>query len=500
MKWIINIIYIDKLIGGNILKDKIIKELDFFREIGSDYADIRIIDKKVESITTENLNVKSILNSRSLGVGIRVIIDGALGFASSQNLNEIHEVSLKAIEIAKASKKLQKEKIKMSSKEVIVDQYLTSIDIDPFIIPKSEKIELLLKAENSMRNNAKLNTTSGSMDFQKEEKIFADTDGSYITQILYESGAGIQACATNGEDMQMRSYPNSFRGNHSTAGYEYIISLKLVENGERIAKEAENLVNADECPSGYFDIVIDGSQLALQVHESIGHPVELDRVLGYEAAFAGMSFLTVDKLKDNFKYGSEHVTVVADATIPKGLGTFGYDDDGVKAQKTVIIDKGIFKNFISSRDTAMKINQLSNGTNRADGWGNLPIVRMTNINLMPGNYEFEELFESIEYGFYLCTNKSWSIDDKRLNFQFATEIAYEIKNGKLTGKIYKNPIYTGITPEFWASCDGICNHNYWKLYGTPTCGKGQPCQVAHVGHGTAPARFKNIKVGVNDVE
>jgi TldD protein len=186
--------------------------------------------------------------------------------------------------------------------------------------------------------------------------------------------------------------------------------------------------------------------------------------------------------------------------VPRGLGSFGYDDDGVKGQRTVIIDKGIFQNFISSRDTAVKIGQASNGTNRADGWQNIPIVRMTNISLMPGNYEFDELIAGIEDGLYLCTNKSWSIDDKRLNFQFACELAYEIKNGKLTGKIYKNPIYTGITPNFWGSCDGVCSEKYWNLYGTPNCGKGQPGQTAHVGHGAAPARFRNVKVGVKDVK
>jgi TldD protein len=395
---------------------------------------------------------------------------------------------------------IQTEKIRMAEKDVVIDNYVTPIEIDPFKVSKAEKIELLLKAEENMRKGANLSRTVASMDFQKEEKIYADTEGSYITQTLYESGAGIEALAANNDDVQGRSYPNSFRGNHATAGYEYVKSLNLVENAERIGKEAEIIVNAEECPSGRFDIVIDGSQLALQVHESIGHPIELDRVFGSEAAYAGMSFVTVDKLNENFKYGSELVTIVADGTAAKGLGSFGYDDDGVKAQRTVIIDKGIFKNFISSRDTAVKINQKSNGTNRADGWQNMPIVRMTNISLMPGTFELEELFAGIENGLYLCTNKSWSIDDKRVNFQFATEVAYEIKNGKLTGKVYKNPIYTGITPEFWGSCDGVCNEKYWTLYGTPNCGKGQPAQTAHVGHGTAPARFRNVKVGVKDVK
>lgn len=482
------------------MKTAILKTLDMLKEKGVDYADIRMVDRMRENIFTEDLKVQNISNSRSKGVGIRVILDGSLGFASTQDLCKLEATALHALDLANASRMLQTEKIRMAQKDVVVDNYVTPIEVDPFTVSKAEKIQLLLKAEETMRKSANLCKTSASMDFQKEEKIYADTEGSYITQTLYESGAGIVALASSNEDVQGRSFPNSFRGNHATSGYEYVKSLNLVENAERIGKEAESIVNAQECPSGHFDIVIDGSQLALQVHESIGHPVELDRVFGSEAAYAGMSFVNVEKLNENFKYGSEFVTVVADGTSAKGLGSFGYDDDGVKAQRTIIIDKGIFKNFITSRDTAVKINQKSNGTSRADGWQNMPIVRMTNISLMPGTFELDELFEGIENGLYLCTNKSWSIDDKRVNFQFGTELAYEIKKGKLTGKIYKNPIYTGITPEFWGSCDGVCNEKYWTLYGTPNCGKGQPGQTAHVGHGTAPARFRNVKVGVKDVK
>lgn len=482
------------------MKEEILKVLNYLKTQNVDYADIRVVDRTIERISTENLIVEGIVNDRNKGVGIRVINDGSLGFASTQNLNELQQTAEKALLIAKASRTLQKEKIQLAHKEVVVDHYDTKIEIDPFTVSKKDKIDLLLKAEKEMQNAANLKITRGFMQFQKEEKIFADTEGSYITQKLYESGAGIEAVSANDLDMQIRSYPTSFGGNHATAGYEYVLSLNLVENAAKTAKEAEMLLNAEECPSGHFDLIIDSSQLVLQVHESVGHPVELDRIFGSEAAFAGMSFVTTDKRENSFKYGSEYVTIVADGTVEGGLGSFGYDDDGVKAQRTVIIDKGILKNFLTSRDTAVKLGDTSNGTNRADGWQNIPIVRMTNISLMPGDFEFDELLKGIDYGFYLCTNKSWSIDDKRLNFQFATEIAYEIKDGKLTGKIFKNPIYTGITPEFWGSCDGVCNEKYWVLYGVPNCGKGQPGQVAHVGHGTAPARFRNVKVGVKDVK
>lgn len=482
------------------MRGEIERVLNILKDAGVDYADIRVVDRTSEFLKTENLKVETIDYSQNKGAGIRVIWQGSLGFACTQDMNNLEAAALNALEIAKASSMLQKEKITLSPKEAVIDHYSTPIEIDPFKVSKADKLELLFSAERAMKQAAKLSRTNASMNFQKEEKVYADTEGSYITQTLYEAGAGIEAVAQSANDTQIRSFPNSFRGNHGTAGYEYILSMELLENAPRIAREAEALVQAEECPSGFYDIVIDGSQLALQIHESIGHPIELDRIFGSEAAYAGGSFLEPHTYRENFKYGSEHVTVVADATVPRGLGTFGYDDDGVKAHNTTIIDKGILKNYLTSRDTASKIGEVSNGTNRADGWKNIPIVRMTNINLQPGGYEFDDLIAGVENGLYLSTNKSWSIDDKRRNFQFACEIAYEIKDGKLTGKIYKNPIYTGITPVFWGSCDGVCSQKYFKMYGTPNCGKGEPGQVAHVGHGAAPARFRNVKVGVSDVK
>lgn len=481
------------------MKEKLQQVLALLKEHRVDFADIRINDITEEHISTENGKVQSLTTSRTRGYGIRVYLDGSMGFAGSQDFSKMEETASTALEIARASRLAQKAAIKLASKPVVVDHYQTPIQEDPFKISKQEKLELLFAAEAEMRKaEAGLFKTKGYMIFRREEKTLADTDGSYITQELYESGGGIEAVAANQQDLQHRTYPNSFRGNFATAGYEFIREMGLVENAGRIAREAMALLVTEDCPSGVFDLVIDSSQMTLQIHESIGHPIELDRVFGWEAGYAGTSFLSPSII--GFQYGSEHINIVADATCPRGLGTFGYDDDGIKAQNTPIITKGVFNDFISSRDTAALLGQASNGTARADGWGRIPIVRMTNINLLPGDMELDELFAGIEYGFYFCTNKSWSIDDKRLNFQFACEIAYEIKDGKLTGKIYKNPIYTGITPEFWNSCDGVANEKYWKLYGTPNCGKGQPNQVAHVGHGSSPSRFRNVKVGVADVK
>ncbi len=465
---------------------------------GVEYADIRVHDITEESISTENQKVQDLSTSRSHGYGIRVFSDGALGFAASQDFARMQDTAEHALEIARASRPVRKSPVRLADKETVVDHYSTPIEVDPFTVSRGEKLDLLFSAEEQMREHAALFRTEGSMNFRREDKTFADTEGSHITQRLYESGGGISAYAVGEGDMQQRSYPSSFRGNHATAGYEFVRDLQLVENAARTAEEAAALIAATECPSGHFDIVIDSSQLTLQIHESVGHPVELDRVLGYEAGMAGESFLRPDMI--DFHYGSEHVNIVADATVPGGLGTFGYDDEGVEAQKVDIVREGRFKGFLTSRDTAAELHQLSNGTARADGWGRIPIVRMTNINLLPGNSSFSELIGGIEYGLYLHSNKSWSIDDRRLNFQFACEIAYEISDGRLTGRIFKNPIYTGITPEFWRSCDAVGDENQWQMFGTPNCGKGEPMQVAHVGHGSAPSRFRNVKVGVSDVE
>jgi len=258
------------------------------------------------------------------------------------------------------------------------------------------------------------------------------------------------------------------------------------------------LHRADQCPEGIATVVLDSSQLGLQIHESVGHPIELDRVLGMEANYAGTSFLTTDKL-GKLRYGSELVNVVADARPAHGpgLGTFAYDDEGVPAQCTPIITQGQFTGYLSSRETAHAIGaQRSGGTMRAEGWNRLPLIRMTNVSILPGEkpLSFGELLNGTEDGIYMQTNRSWSIDDKRYNFQFGTEIGWEIKGGRL-GRMFKNPSYSGITTEFWNSMDAICSKNEWTLWGTPNCGKGQPSQTMGTGHGAAPARFRNIKVG-----
>jgi len=257
------------------------------------------------------------------------------------------------------------------------------------------------------------------------------------------------------------------------------------------------LLTAPECPGGQKDLIINPNQLFLQIHESVGHPTELDRVMGMEANFAGTSFVTTEKL-NKLQYGSEIVNIVADSTIPGGLATQGYDDDGVAAQRWHLIKNGLFTGYLTNRETAHIIGEeRSKGCNRADGWNRLPIIRMTNISLMPGDWTLDDLIADTDDGILIDCNKSWSIDDKRINFQFATEIAWEIKNGK-KGQILKNPTYQGKTTEFWNSCDAICDDDHFVLWGTANCGKGQPGQTASMSHGCPPARFKNVTVGVTN--
>ncbi|HEY8806045.1 MAG TPA: TldD/PmbA family protein, partial [Candidatus Limnocylindria bacterium] len=270
----------------------------------------------------------------------------------------------------------------------------------------------------------------------------------------------------------------------------------FVQHAPRIADEAVALLGAKQCPQDIrTSVILSSNQLMLQCHESCGHPIELDRALGTEAAFAGTSFLTPDRL-GSFRYGSEHVNIAIDATRKGGLGTFGYDDEGVPATEGWAVKDGIFVGYLMSRETAAAMGTTSNGTMRADGWARLPLIRMTNVSVMPGTAgTLEDLIADTDDGIYMDTNRSWSIDDRRLNFQFGTQVGWEINNGK-RGAMLRNPTYTGITPEFWGSCDAVCSESEWVMWGTPNCGKGQPGQVGHTGHGAAPARFRNVRVGV----
>src|ERR1700751_4151401 len=474
--------------------------LDGAMSRGGSYADVRVIAQRNRALTTKNGKVGSASDTESVGMNVRVIADGAWGFAASAELGRgaVEATAARAVEIARASARGRRDDVRLAPEKPAIAEWSTPYEVDPFTTSVEQNIALLLKIDEELRSVAGITLAEANLNFSREEQWFASSEGADIHQTKLSTGAGYAAYSFAESEIQKRSYPNSFGGQWQNKGYELIKELELVENARRIAEEAVALHKADQCPEGTFDIILDSSQLGLQIHESVGHPIELDRVLGMEANFAGTSFLTLDKLR-TLRYGSDLVNVVADARQEHGpgLGTFGFDDEGVAAQCTPIITNGLFTGYLSSRETAHTIGETrSGGTLRAEGWNRLPMIRMTNISLLPGEtpLTLEELIASTDDGIYMETNKSWSIDDKRYNFQFGCEIGWEIKHGKRV-RMLKNPSYSGITTEFWNSLDAICSRDEWTLWGTPNCGKGQPQQVMGTGHGAAPARFRNIKVG-----
>ena len=479
------------------MRDLTNRALDTATLLGAAYAEARVVHRLDESIAIKSGRVEGVASGENEGFGVRVLMDGAWGFAASHDLTmgEADRVAAEAVRIARASASALRDPAVLDDRPPAHGTFHTPVKEDPFTVPLERKIADLLAADQAASKVKGIAFTESMYAAQREWKTFAATDGSYTEQTITHVGSSVEANAIDGDEHQRRSYPDS-GGGWQAAGYEYIRSLRLADRAEPLADEAVALLTAPQCPSGRFTIVLDPSQLYLQVHESCGHPAELDRVFGTEASYAGTSFLTTDKLDEGFRYGSDLVTIVADATAPGGMGTFGWDDEGVAAQAVPLVQNGIFTGYLSSRETAPRIGRQSGGAMRADGWNRIPLIRMTNINLLPQpGMSLDEIVADTDDGLYLSSNRSWSIDDRRLNFQFATEVAYEIKGGK-KGRLFKNPTYTGITYEFWRSCDAVGDERSYVMLGTPNCGKGEPGQTGHVGHAVPGARFRNVQVGV----
>lgn len=478
------------------MRDELKEAIHYLKQKGAEYADIRWVKRAAQGITVKNGEVERSTSLEDHGFGIRALVHGAWGFAASASVTkaELKKAANRALAVAKASASANGGQVTLAEVEPLVAMYRTPLEQDPFTVPLEAKLDLLFQATDLLRKDPRIRVAEGSLGFFKTWKVFVSTEGAEIEQEIVESGGGIVATAVEGGEVQTRSYPASHGGDFATKGYEFIEQMDLVGNAERIREEALALLHADPCPSGEYTVIFDGHQMALQVHESCGHAIELDRVLGMEMSYAGGSFLSLDKRR-SFRYGSPIVNITADATVEGGLGTFGYDDEGVPAQRTAIVREGVFVDYLKSRETAAVLGERSNGCMRADGWNRIPLIRMVNVNLEPGQGTLEDLLADTDDGLFISTNKSWSIDQMRLNFQFGCEIAWEVKNGRLS-RILKNPVYTGITPRFWGSCDAICGRSEWHIWGVPNCGKGEPPQVAHVGHGTAPARFRRVQVGV----
>ena len=477
------------------MKDFISHALNVATTKGARYADVRIINHREQVVSVKNGNVDGIGDQYSQGLGIRVLVGNSWGFAASAYVAraEIERVATLAVQIARASATVAGEAVNLGSPVTSRGQYTTPLAVDPFSVSLEQKLDLLFRADEIVRRNPGVKVSEANAIAIRNHKFFGNTEGALVEQIIYESGGAIAATAVNETEVQIRSHPNSFRY-QGTGGWEYITNADLVGNAERVAAEAVALLSADICPSKETTLILDSSQLALQIHESCGHPTELDRVFGTEAAFAGRSFLTTEK-RSNFRYGSDIVNLTADSVRATGLGTFGWDDEGVPASSTPLVRNGEFVGYLMSRETASKLALESNGCMRAEGWNRIPLIRMTNVSLEAGTWELDDIIADTDDGIFMETNRSWSIDDMRLNFQFGTEIGYEIKSGK-RGRLLKNCTYAGITPDFWKSCDAIANTKHWRLWGTPNCGKGEPMQTMGTGHGASPARFRNVQVGV----
>ncbi len=464
-------------------------------DAGAAYADARVVVSRQETINVQNQNLDRYDRTDHAGVGVRALIGSSWGFAATADLSPqaIRAAGEQAAAIAKASTLVPGPPMEFADVPITQTTWETPYVEDPFAVSTSEKVDMLVRVTKTMQDVEGVAIATGTLTFWDTDKWFVSSQGHRIHQHLVESGGGYDATAIGERETQRRSFPQSF-GQYETGGYETVRAWRYEENAGRIAEEAVALLSADEIDERETNLVLEGSQLALQIHESVGHAIELDRILGWEAAFAGTSHLDLATLNTH-RYGSELMNVTADATLPGALGTFGYDDEGTPAQRVDIVRDGLWVGVLSGRDSAAIAGLPPGGMVRGDGFNRLPMVRMTNVGLLPGASSLDEIIADTDDGVYMATNRSWSIDDKRLNFQFGTEIAWEIKDGKL-GRMLKNPTYTGITPQFWGSLDRLAGGDEWIHWGTPNCGKGQPMQVAHTGHSAAPGRFANVRVGV----
>jgi TldD protein len=462
---------------------------------GASYADARVVIRRNERLTAQNGELESVTNGLEAGVGIRSLVGSSWGFAASSDLTDkaARRAGAEATATAKASALVPGSGLALAEVPVVEDRYVTPHEQDPFEVSLDDKVGVVVAATRTMHAVEGVAVASAHLAFWVTDKWFVSSQGHRIHQHLVESGCGMDATAVGEHETQRRSYPQSF-GHVETGGYEVVRRFDLPGHAQEVAEEAVQLLTAADCPVGELDLILDSSQLALQIHESVGHAIELDRILGWEAAFAGTSFLELDQL-GKLRYGSELMNITADATIPGALATFGYDDEGTPAQRVPIVEEGIWVGVLSGRDSAHLAGLPPGGMVRADGFNRMPMVRMTNVGLLPGDSSLEEIVADTEHGVLMATNRSWSIDDKRLNFQFGCEIGWEIVDGK-RHRMVKNPTYTGITPRFWASLDRLAGEDEWVPWGLPNCGKGQPMQIGHTGHPASPGRFRNVRVGV----
>ncbi len=459
-------------------------------DAGARYADARVMHRRYESMSARNGDIEELASEESAGLGIRALVGSSWGFFAVPDMEKVTEAGHRAAEIARASARVPGDPIDLIPAEAQTASWASDCAIDPLTVPLSDKGDLLIHATKTIREHG-ADLAEALYQIWDTRKWFVSSEGHRIDQHIRECGAGITATSVGEGETQRRSYPAG-RGQFGTRGWELVHDIDLLAHAPRVAEESRALLSAPLCPSGETALILGGEQMCLQIHESVGHAIELDRILGWEAAFAGTSWLDLAQL-GSLKYGSELMNITIDPTIPGALGSFGFDDEGTPAAKRYAVRNGQWVGVLAGRDSAAVAGLDYGGSVRSDGWSRLPMVRMTNVGLEPGPHTLEEIIASTDDGVYMENNRSWSIDDRRLNFQFGCEIGYEVKNGKL-GRILRNPTYTGIGPRFWSSMDMLSSEII--NWGTPNCGKGQPSQTGHTGHPAAPARFQNVRVGV----
>ncbi|WP_413934820.1 TldD/PmbA family protein [Nitrospira sp. BLG_1] len=458
---------------------------------GAEYGDIRIQDSQTEQIEGEDRRIALIRDTRDIGLGVRVLYHGAWGFAASSilSLEEVPRVADLAVEIAKGSASVALEKVRLAQEPVHRDRVVTPYRIDPFSVALEKKTDLLLTTMETLHRQSGVVRSSASLWARRDHKLFVSTEGTHLEFDLLAGQGDCTATALH----EGRFASRSFNTPHLRQGYELIEDADLQREAARVAAQAMEKVKAPAVDAGQYDLVLDPEHLSLTIHESCGHPSELDRALGYEANYAGTSFLTTEKL-GSFRYGSSHVNLVADNTESETLAATGYDDDGVSCQKWDVIRDGIFVGYCTNREVAPKIGATrSRGSNRADGWGSVPIVRIANIGLEPGSATVDQLIADVKRGIYIEGHGSYSIDQRRYNFQFGGDAFWLIEHGRRTHML-RDVIYHGITPEFWKSCDGVADRSARRRYGFITCGKGQPGQSGWMTHAASTARFRQVQV------
>jgi TldD protein len=458
------------------------------------YADVRLIECEEMRLYAQLGADADERVEHSLGIGVRVLVDGCWGFASRPLLatGDPGAAARQAVATARASAGTTAP-VSMPARPPLSGRYETLVEQDPFSVPAQERQDLLETMLANAGRPPEVVAGQAVINAKRQHRHFASTEGSRQHQHFVETGAGLMVNAADAHDVQRRSYPNSFHGNTAGAGWEYVATLGLADHATRVGEEAVQLLGAPAAPSGTADVVIGAQQLSLQIHESAGHALELDRILGDEANFAGTSFIQPDDI-GTLKYGSPAVNITSDPTMPGTRGSFAFDDEGTQAERVRLVEEGIVRATLSNRDSAARSGQQLTGAARSDGWAYLPVCFATHVYLEPGEGSLDELLGRMGDGYYIDDNRSWSIDNRRWNFQFGTEVASEVRNGR-RGRLLKNFSYGGITPQFWGSVEAVAGPEELRVFGYP-CGKGEPKQWGFLSHAAAPVLVRDLRIGV----